>query len=53
MLAEGPPIADPPSECVLKRAEIGADLASARIIEIGRQREPNRANYDTLAQRNR
>ncbi len=53
MLAEGPPIADPPSECVLEMAEIGADLAPARMIEIGRQPEPNRADNDALAQHNR
>ena len=30
-------------------AEIGADLAPARMFEIGRQPEPNRADDDTLA----
>src|SRR5260370_36701571 len=53
MLAEGPPIADPPSECVLKMAEIGAHLAPTRMIEISRQPEPNRADNDALAQHNR
>jgi hypothetical protein len=41
MLVEGPQIADPLSECALEMAEIGADLAPARMIEVGRQPEPN------------
>jgi hypothetical protein len=53
MLVEGPQIADPLSECALEMAEIGADLAPARMIEVGRQREPNGADDDTLAEYNR
>jgi hypothetical protein len=53
MLAEGPPIAHPPSDCAVKTAEIGADFAPAPMIEVGRQREPNGADDDTLAEHNR
>ena len=53
MLAEGPPIANPPSDGALEGPESGTDLAPARVIEIDRQPKSNRADDDTFAQHNR